>query len=103
MRPMSRSLLDRKLKKHGGDAHAGLAEVTTDPVRQSLAGVANAEVRQSLAFLTPPPQGHVLLGTTDFVPPCGSRPIISFSVNSMKLWFHIPCSSGVRGPLVVRW
>ncbi len=30
-------LLDRKLKKHGGDARASLAEVTTDQVRQSLA------------------------------------------------------------------
>src|SRR5262245_40412557 len=58
-------LLDRKLKKHGGDAHAGLAEVTTDPVRQSLAGVADPDVRHFLAGLTTPPQGHVLLGTTD--------------------------------------
>jgi hypothetical protein len=28
----------RKLAPHGGDTHASLAEVTTDPVRQSLAG-----------------------------------------------------------------
>ena len=62
-------LLDRKLKKHGGDAHAGLAEVTSDPVRQTLAGVADDEVRHSLAGLTPPPpRGHVLLSTTAPVP-----------------------------------
>jgi tetratricopeptide (TPR) repeat protein/tRNA A-37 threonylcarbamoyl transferase component Bud32 len=70
-------LLDRKLKKHGGDAHAGLAEVTTDPVRQSLAGVSDPDVRHSLAFLTPPPQGHVLLGTTDFVPEARERYTLS--------------------------
>jgi tetratricopeptide (TPR) repeat protein/tRNA A-37 threonylcarbamoyl transferase component Bud32 len=61
-------LLDRKLKKHGGDAHAGLVEVTTDQVRQSLAGVADPDVRQSLTGLTPPPRGHVLVATTDHIP-----------------------------------
>jgi serine/threonine-protein kinase len=69
--------LDRKLKKHGGDAHAGLAEVTTDPVRHSLAGIADSEVRQSLAGLTTPPQGHVLLGTTDYVPEARERYTLS--------------------------
>jgi tetratricopeptide (TPR) repeat protein len=57
-------LLGRKLKKHGGDARAGLAEVTTDPVRRSLAGVADPDVRQSLAGLAAPPQGLVLVATT---------------------------------------
>src|SRR5215468_6584633 len=42
-------LLQRKLQKHDGDARAGLAEVTTDQVRHSLAGVDDADVRQSLA------------------------------------------------------
>src|SRR5215471_2946482 len=50
-----------------GDARASLAEATTDRVRQSLAGVADADVRDSLAGPTPPPQGHVLLATTAFV------------------------------------
>jgi hypothetical protein len=54
-------LLQRKLARHGGDAKAGLAEVTTDQVRQSLAGP------------TPSPQGHVLLATTAYVPQAGSR------------------------------
>jgi serine/threonine-protein kinase len=58
-------LLDRKLKKHEGDARAVLAEVTTDHVRQFLAGAANPDIRHSLDGLnTPPPQGHVLLSTT---------------------------------------
>src|SRR6516165_2804071 len=42
-------LLDRKLKKHGGDAQSGLAEATTDQVRQSAAGLDDPDVRQSLA------------------------------------------------------
>ena len=66
-------LLERKLKKHGGDAKAGLAEVTTDGVRQSLAGVADAEVRQSLAAPTPPAPGHVLLATSAYAPHAGER------------------------------
>jgi serine/threonine-protein kinase len=44
-------LLDRKLKKHRGDARASLAEVTTDAVRQCAAGL-DDDVRQSLQ-LTP--------------------------------------------------
>jgi serine/threonine protein kinase len=47
-------LLQRKLKKHGGDARASLAEVTTDPVRQSLLSVADPDVQQSLAELPTP-------------------------------------------------
>jgi hypothetical protein len=39
-------LLDRKLKKHGGDARAGLAEVSSDRVPRSLAGLDDADVRQ---------------------------------------------------------
>src|SRR5262245_52360672 len=61
-------LLQRKLAKHQGDAKASLTEVTTDGVRQSLAGIADGDVRQSLAGLTTPPtMGHVLL-TTDHSP-----------------------------------
>jgi hypothetical protein len=44
-------LRQRKLHKHQGDARASLAEVTSDPLRQSLASVADAEVQQSLAEL----------------------------------------------------
>src|SRR5262249_14249761 len=70
-------LLDRKLRKHGGDAHTGLAEVTTDPVRQSLAGLAAAAVPQPLAGPTPPPQGHVLISTTAYVPEARDRYTLS--------------------------
>jgi hypothetical protein len=56
-------LLQRKLAKHGGDAKAGLAEVTVEQVRQSLAALTDPDIQRSLANLTPPPQGHVLLST----------------------------------------
>jgi serine/threonine-protein kinase len=69
-------LLQRKLAKHNGDARAGLAEVTTDHVRQSLAGVDDADVRQSLAILTAP-QGHVLLSTTAYTPQGSDRYTLS--------------------------
>ncbi len=46
-------LLDRKLKKHGGDAKAGLAEVASERVRQTLDGVADPVVHQTLATLAP--------------------------------------------------
>src|SRR5262249_52868736 len=70
-------LLHRKLAKHKGDAKAGLAEVTTDQVRQSLAGLNDPEVRQSLAGPTPPPQGHVLLATTEYIPDSQDRYTLS--------------------------
>jgi serine/threonine-protein kinase len=66
-------LLQRKLAKHGGDAKVGLAEVTTDQVRQSLAGVEDADVRQSLAGASTPPQGPVLPSTIAYVPAASER------------------------------
>jgi tetratricopeptide (TPR) repeat protein/tRNA A-37 threonylcarbamoyl transferase component Bud32 len=47
-------LLQRRLKKHGGDAHASLAAVATPEVRSVLESVADADVRQSLADLPAP-------------------------------------------------
>jgi tetratricopeptide (TPR) repeat protein/tRNA A-37 threonylcarbamoyl transferase component Bud32 len=41
-------LLERKLKKHGGDARASLAEAVTPSARRSLAGIADDEVQRSL-------------------------------------------------------
>src|SRR4051794_40472275 len=41
-------LIARKLKRHGGDARASLAELTGAAVQQSLAEVADPEVRRSL-------------------------------------------------------
>jgi tetratricopeptide (TPR) repeat protein/tRNA A-37 threonylcarbamoyl transferase component Bud32 len=63
-------LLQRKLAKHQGDAQAGLAEVTTDQVRRSLAGLDDPDVHRSL---TPPPAGHATVQTTDYVPVARER------------------------------
>jgi serine/threonine-protein kinase len=57
-------LLDPKLITIGADAGASPAELTTDHVRQFLAGIADSDSPQTLADPTPPPQGHVLLSTT---------------------------------------
>ena len=70
-------LLARKLKKHGGDAKASLAEVTPETARQSLAGIADPDVRQSLAGLTTPPMGLVLVSTTAYEPSARDRYTLS--------------------------
>lgn len=67
-------LLERKLKKHGGNERASLLEVTTDSVRHSLAGLDDPELARSL---TPPPAGHVLLATTDYQPEARERYTLS--------------------------
>jgi serine/threonine-protein kinase len=65
-------ILDRKLKKHQGDASAGLSEVTTDEVRHTLASVADPAVRQTIAA-TLPSQRPVQLPTTLHVPEVRDR------------------------------
>ncbi len=45
-------LLHRKLRKHGGDAHASLIAVSDDRARGVIAGIADVDVRQSLAELS---------------------------------------------------
>src|SRR5262245_49701704 len=65
-------LLERKLKKHQGDARASLAEAATQSVRHTLAAQPDADVSQSLAGLTPPPDEHVLL-TSAYVPEARER------------------------------
>jgi tetratricopeptide (TPR) repeat protein len=42
-------LLDRKLKKHGGDAKAGLAEVSSVRIQQTLASIADPDLYQTIA------------------------------------------------------
>jgi hypothetical protein len=59
-------LLERKLRKHQGDARASLAAVIPDSVKRSLAGLADADIRQSVAGLTTPPPGPVLVPTTAY-------------------------------------
>jgi tRNA A-37 threonylcarbamoyl transferase component Bud32 len=66
-------LLDRKLRKHGGDARAGLAEVTTASVRHSLVGVTDCDVRQSLAGLATLPDGPDSVVTTAYQPEARDR------------------------------
>jgi tRNA A-37 threonylcarbamoyl transferase component Bud32/tetratricopeptide (TPR) repeat protein len=64
-------LLARKLKKHNGDARAGIAEATADAVvRQSLDSVPDDGIR---ATVTPPARGHVLLTTIAREPDAGER------------------------------
>jgi serine/threonine-protein kinase len=70
-------ILNRKLARHGGDARAGLAEVTTDRVRRSLAGLTDTDIRASIDAVTPPPVGHVLVTTTDHVPDSRERYTLS--------------------------
>jgi PAS domain S-box-containing protein len=61
--------LERKLKKHGGDARAGLATVTDD-VKRSLAALENVEIQRSLAGLAAAPPEEA---TVDGVPAAGER------------------------------
>jgi serine/threonine-protein kinase len=70
-------LVERKLRKHGGDVRASLSEVATDPMKRSLAGVADDDVRQSLAGLATPPQGLVLVATTAYQPGACDRYTLS--------------------------
>jgi tetratricopeptide (TPR) repeat protein/tRNA A-37 threonylcarbamoyl transferase component Bud32 len=64
-------LLERKLKKHGGDARAGLSDLTTDRVRKSLADIADPDVQASLVGETP--LGPDSVSTAAYVPPAGER------------------------------
>jgi PAS domain S-box-containing protein len=57
--------LDRKLRKHGGDARAGLAAVADD-VKRSLAALEDVEIQRSLADL-PPPTSQLQEATSDHV------------------------------------
>ncbi len=59
--------LDRKLKKHGGDAKAGLAQAATDRVRQSLAAVGDPVVHQTLGTFAPA-AGQQEKATVDYQP-----------------------------------
>jgi tRNA A-37 threonylcarbamoyl transferase component Bud32 len=54
-------LLARKLRKHGGDMKASLAEVTGPHLRHSLAAVGDPDIHRSLADLPPAGGGPVFL------------------------------------------
>ncbi len=53
-------LLERKLKRYGGDVRASLAALADAEVRDAIRDVADSDVRQSISSL-PPAAGHVLL------------------------------------------
>ncbi len=65
-------LVDRKLRRHGGDVGASLAELASDAVRQSLIHVGDPEIRRSIAGLEPP-KGHVLVSTIGYTPETHER------------------------------
>jgi serine/threonine-protein kinase len=67
-------LLERKLKKHSGDAQATLAAAFRTPTRDLLAGVSDAELQQSLSAClqdrpgSSPAAGGIMLSTTAYQP-----------------------------------
>ncbi len=65
-------LLDRKLKKHGGDARAGLAEATTEEARRSLCELGDVEVHRSLAGAGLR-AGPALVSTAAYLPEAADR------------------------------
>ncbi len=65
-------LVDRKLRRHGGDPHASLTELTSDVVRQSLAELGDPEVKQAITGLELR-AGHVLVSTMDYTPETHER------------------------------
>jgi serine/threonine protein kinase len=69
-------LLERKLKKHGGDARQSLAEAAVGEVREVLRTVGDDALRQSLS--TPAPGGgYVLMRTVDSTPEQRSRYVLT--------------------------
>ena len=63
-------LLERKLRKHGGNAHASLAALPDD-VKRSLAALADDDIQRSLAGEPLPAESP--LATIDHVPGSGER------------------------------
>src|SRR5262245_16494755 len=65
-------LFARKLKRHGGDARASLAELIGDALQQSPAQIGDPEVRRSLG-LPDAPAGHVIVSTIGYQPETRER------------------------------
>jgi len=64
-------LIERKLKRHGGDPRAGLAAVSDD-VKRSLAALQDDDINRSLCDL-PGPDASTTFITVDDVPRAGER------------------------------
>jgi serine/threonine protein kinase len=82
--------LERKLKKHGGDARLTLGAVADIEARDVLQGIEKPEIRQSLNGLQPA-RGHVLLAT--LVPPANQRDTLRYTLTRVhaegglgKIW-----------------
>jgi tetratricopeptide (TPR) repeat protein len=65
-------LLDRKLRRHAGDAHASLAEAADERIRGVLAEVEAPRVRRTIDDL-PRADGHVLISTIGYTPESRER------------------------------
>src|SRR5262245_47200910 len=65
-------LLDRKVRKHGGDAHQSLIAAADPTVERALNQVADPDVRRSLEG-RPRAAGHVLLSTIAYTPETRER------------------------------
>jgi tetratricopeptide (TPR) repeat protein/tRNA A-37 threonylcarbamoyl transferase component Bud32 len=64
-------LLQRKLKKNGGDVRASLAEVVSDPIRQTLTGIADPVIQHNLSAVPRPETDAHEQVTVDYQPPAG--------------------------------
>jgi serine/threonine-protein kinase len=64
-------LLERKLRKHGGDAHASLAAVASPAVRRALDTVSDRDIERSLASLPAVDGPASDLPTVDALPAAG--------------------------------
>src|SRR5256885_166734 len=69
-------LVERKLRKHGGDLKASLAEVSSEEVHKSLSGISDTGVQHSLACV-PPASGQMLATTHTFQLGCRDRYTLS--------------------------
>ncbi len=65
-------VVERKLKKHGGDVRRSLAEVADEQVRDAVRDVGDDALRKTISTL-PPASGYVLMETMDPAPEQRSR------------------------------
>jgi serine/threonine-protein kinase len=65
-------LLERKLRKHGGDVHASLVDAVDGRVLGTIEGVGDPEVRRSLTDF-PRREGHTLTSTVAYQPESRER------------------------------
>jgi serine/threonine protein kinase/Flp pilus assembly protein TadD len=89
-------LLERKLRKHGGDAQAGLADAADDRVRSLIAVAEDDAVRRSLVGL-PRRDGHTLISTLAYQPETRERYTLSrlhARGGIGQVWLALDCDLG---------